>query len=102
PAQDFLQEVLAEVPVVHFEVDVFLDNGMAGLTEDGGEGGKAQIGFGGEPVRRIDEQHFHLPAAGGFGGFTMEHNQLLGSPFALRILNPHSGSLSYLQTDKKL
>ena len=63
---------------------------MAGLTEDGGEGGKAQIGFGGEPVRRVDEQHLHLPAAGGFGGFTMEHDQLLRSPFALRILNPHS------------
>ena len=49
PAQDLLEEVLAEVPVVHFEVDVFLDDGMAGLAEDGGEGGKAEIGFGGEP-----------------------------------------------------
>src|ERR1041385_2192472 len=81
-AQDFLQEVLAEVPVPHFEVDVFLDDGMAGLTE----GGKAEIGFRWEPVRRVDEQHFHLPAAGGFGGFTMEHDQLLRSPLALRIL----------------
>ena len=102
PAQDFLQEVLAEVPVVHFEVDVFLNDRMAGLTEDGGEGGKAEIGFGGIPVRREDQHDLHLPAAGGFGGLAMEQDQFFGGPFALRILNPHTGLiLSATADDKK-
>jgi hypothetical protein len=74
---------------------------MAGLTEDGGEGGKAEIGFGGIPVRREDEQDLHLPAAGGFRGLSMELDQFFGSPFALRILNPHTGLRSYPLTDKK-
>ena len=33
-AQNFLQEVLAEVPVLHLEVDVFLDIRMAGVVQD--------------------------------------------------------------------
>lgn len=36
-AQNFLQEVLAEVPVLHLEVDVFLDIRMAGLVKDSGD-----------------------------------------------------------------
>ncbi len=39
PTQDLLQKVLAEVPVPHLQIDVFLDDRMAGLAEDGGEGG---------------------------------------------------------------
>jgi hypothetical protein len=64
---------------------------MAGLAEDGGEGGKAQIGFGGEPIGREDEQDLHLPAAGGFGGLAMQEDQFFGGPFALRILDLHPG-----------
>jgi hypothetical protein len=31
----------------------------------------------------------------------MERNQLFRGPFSLRILNPHTGLLSYPPTDKK-
>src|SRR5207344_3234667 len=90
PAQDFLQEVLAEVPVVHLEIDVFLDDGMACLTENGGEGGKAEVGFGGEPVRGEDQHDLHLPAAGGFGRLSMELDEFFGGPFALGVFDLHA------------
>src|SRR5262249_14516599 len=101
PAQDFLQKVLAEVPVVHLQIDVFLDDRVASLPKDGGEGWEAEIGFGGEPIGREDEQNLHLPAAGGFRGLSMELNQLLRRPLALRVLDAHAGLLSYRsQTEK--
>ena len=62
---------------------------MAGLTEDGGEGGKGEVWLAGEPVRREDQHDLHLPAAGGLGSLPLEQNQLFGGPFALRILNAH-------------
>ncbi len=64
PAQDLLQKVFAEVPVPHLQIDVFLNDRMAGLAEDGGQGWEAEIGFGGKPIRREEQQHFQLPTAG--------------------------------------
>jgi hypothetical protein len=64
---------------------------MAGLAEDGGEGGKGEIGFGGEPIGRKDEQDLHLPAAGGFEALAIEEDQLLGGSLTLRILDLHAG-----------
>jgi len=90
-AEDFLQEVFAEVPVPHLQIHVFLDDGVAGFAEDGGEGGEAQIGFGGVPVGREDEHHLHLPAGGFEGGLALELDQLLGGSVTLRIFNPHTG-----------
>ena len=89
PAQDFLQKVLAEVPVPHLQIDVFLNDRMAGLAEDGGEGGKGEVGLAGEPVGREDQEHFHLPATGGLELLAIEEDQLLGGSLTLRILYFH-------------
>ena len=63
-AEDFLQEILAEVPVPHLQIDVFLDNRVARFAEDRSERWEAKIRLGGEPVGREDQHDLHLPAAG--------------------------------------
>jgi len=87
--EDTLEKVLAEVPVVHFQIDVFLDDGMAGGAEDGGQGRQAQIGFGGVPVRRKDQHHLHLPPARGFRRPAMQLDQFEAGFLALGIFNFH-------------
>jgi hypothetical protein len=62
---------------------------MAGFTEHGGEGGKAEIGFGGEPIGREDQQNLHLPAGGGFEALAIQENQLFRRSLTLRILYFH-------------
>jgi len=63
---------------------------MAGFAEDGGEGGKAQIGFGGEPIGRKNQENLHFPAGGLKRRFSVELNQLFGSAVTLRILDAHA------------
>ena len=89
--QDFLQKLLAEVPVPHLAVDVFLNDRMPGLAENGCKRGQTEIRFGGIPVRREDQHHFHLPTAGLKGCPAVELNELLRRPIPLRILDFHSG-----------
>lgn len=73
---------------------------MAGLAENGRERGKAQIGFGGVPVRWEDQHHLHPAAAGGFELPAIEENQLLGGSFALGIFDFHSGLPALLRLPK--
>ncbi len=87
--EDPLQEILAEVPIVHLEVDVFLDDGMAGGTEHGGKGRQTQIGFGWIPVRREDQHHLHLPPTLGFGCPAMQLDQIETGLFTFGIFDFH-------------
>jgi hypothetical protein len=90
PPQHLLEEVLAEVPVVHLQIDVFLDDGMAGGTEHGSERGQAEVGFGGIPIRRKDQHHVDLSPAGCLlGGAPMELYQFLGGLRPLGVLHAH-------------
>jgi hypothetical protein len=62
---------------------------MAGFAEDGGEGGKAQIRLGWEPVGRKNQENLHLPGGGVFKALAIQENELFRRTLTLRILYFH-------------
>ena len=84
------QKVLTEVPIIHFEVDVLLDDLMPSGSEHGRESGETEIGFGGVPVGGEDQHDLHLPTACGFRGLPMQLNQSRTGPFPFRIVYFHA------------